>query len=295
MNVKLATGPDSWGVWFASDERQPTWRRFLDEALEAGYDATELGPWGYLPTELDVLGTELEKRGLRLCGATSMVHLEDAEVWTQLGKEIDEICAVVRELGVEFHILIDAPYDDLFTGELLRGTELDDESWKRLIETTQKAGDAVRDRWGMQLVFHPHADTHVEFEPQIERLLAETDPSLVGLCLDVGHHAYCGGDPIAFLDRHRDRIPYLHFKSVDADLRDRVLRERIPFAKAVAMDVFTDPSRGAVDFVALKRVLDDIEYEGWAVVEHDMYPAPFEKPLPIAMRTRAYLASIGIG
>jgi inosose dehydratase len=50
-----------------------------------------------------------------------------------------------------------------------------------------------------------------------------------------------------------------------------------------------------VDFLAFRDVLSDIDYEGFAIVEQDMYPAPFDKPLPIAKRTRAYLREIGIG
>jgi inosose dehydratase len=61
------------------------------------------------------------------------------------------------------------------------------------------------------------------------------------------------------------------------------------------MDMFCEPSAGAVDFLAFRDVLSDIDYEGFAIVEQDMYPAPFDKPLPIAKRTRAYLREIGIG
>jgi len=42
-------------------------------------------------------------------------------------------------------------------------------------------------------------------------------------------------------------------------------------------------------------MLQEINFEGWGIVEQDMYPAPFDKPLPIAKRTRAYLREIGIG
>jgi inosose dehydratase len=91
------------------------------------------------------------------------------------------------------------------------------------------------------------------------------------------------------------RIPYLHVKSVDRDIQRKVEAERIPFAKAVAMDMFCEPSRGAIDFLAFRDVLREINYNGYAVTEQDMYPAPFDKPLPIAKRTCAYLRSIGIG
>ena len=83
--------------------------------------------------------------------------------------------------------------------------------------------------------------------------------------------------------------------SVDPVKRKRVADENIPFAIAVAEDMFCEPAKGAVDFVAFRDVLREIDYRGWAIVEQDMYPAPFDKPLPIAKRTRAYLREIGIG
>jgi inosose dehydratase len=53
--------------------------------------------------------------------------------------------------------------------------------------------------------------------------------------------------------------------------------------------------KGAVDFPGFRDVLREINFSGWAIVEQDMYPAPFDKPLPIARRTRTYLREIGIG
>ena len=117
----------------------------------------------------------------------------------------------------------------------------------------------------------------------------------IALCLDTGHHAYRGGDPIAFFRRHHARIPYLHLKSVDPRKQEWVERERIPFAIAVANDMFCEPSVGAVDFLAFRDALREVDYDGLATVEQDMYPAPFGKPLPIATRTRDYLRAIGLG
>ena len=95
--------------------------------------------------------------------------------------------------------------------------------------------------------------------------------------------------------RYSQRIAYLHLKSVDKHMQQRVEAEKIPFALAVGMDMFCEPSQGAVDFAAFREVLREVNYEGFAIVEQDMYPAPFEKPLPIAKRTRAYLHDIGLG
>ncbi|MET0864505.1 MAG: 2-keto-myo-inositol dehydratase, partial [Nakamurella sp.] len=44
--LSLGTAPDSWGVWFPEDDHQVGWRQYLDDAANAGYTWTELGPQG---------------------------------------------------------------------------------------------------------------------------------------------------------------------------------------------------------------------------------------------------------
>ena len=275
--------------------KQTPWQRFLDEIVAAGYEWTELGPYGYLPTDLPTLRSELDRRGLKVSAACAISHLEDPSAWPDLERQVAGSGELLAALGARFMVLIDDTYSDLFTGKPTRPTRLDDGPWKQLIETTHRVADLVRSRFGLQLVFHPHAETHVEYEDQIEAFLEQTDPTRVSLCLDTGHHAYRGGDPIAFFRRHHARIPYLHLKSVDPQKQEWVERERIPFAIAVANDMFCEPSVGAVDFLAFRDALREVNYDGLATVEQDMYPAPFDKPLPIAKRTRAYLRSIGLG
>jgi inosose dehydratase len=295
MNVKIGSAPDSWGVWFPSDSKQIPWGRFLDEVVQAGYQSIELGPYGYLPTDLSSLQSELSKRHLEVCAATVISNLEQPSAWSGLEKQVLGSGDLVAALGAKFLVLIDDPYSDLFTGKLIEPARLDEGSWKRMVDTVHRVADISRDRFGLTVVFHPHAETHVEYEDQIEALLEQTDPARVFLCLDTGHHAYRGGDPIAFMRRHHARIPYLHLKSVDQELQRRVEAERIPFAIAVGMGIFCEPSKGAVNFPGFRDVLQDINYAGSAIVEQDMYPAPFDKPLPIARRTRTYLREIGIG
>ncbi len=295
MKVTVGTAPDSWGVWFPSDPKQIPWNRFLDEVQEAGYEWIELGPYGYLPTDLNTLQSELDRRSLKVTGTFVMKHLEDADVWQDAEAEAVRVGELVAPLGGKFMVLIDDTYSDLFTGKPTRPARLDERSWNQLLDTTNRLGKLAREQLGLTLVYHPHAETHVEYEDQIEALLAGTDPQYVALCLDTGHHAYRGGDPIAFMRKHRTRIPYLHLKSVDPKMQKKVEQESIPFALAVGADMFCEPSHGAVNFPAFRQMLQEINFEGWGIVEQDMYPAPFDKPLPIAKRTRAYLREIGIG
>ena len=296
MNIKVGICPDSWGVWFPDDPKQVPWQRCLDEIAAAGYHYIELGPYGYLPTDPNVLRRELGKRGLVPVGQTIDAYsLEDSSIWDETVKTISASGQLLSALGAEYFILIDAPYTDLATGEMVAPSRLDEAGWQRLIDAIHRIADLLQDRYGVKLLFHPHAETYVEYEDQIERFLQDTDPARVGLCFDTGHHAYRGGDPVAFMRKHHDRIPYLHLKSVDAQVQRKVETERIPMAQAVAMDMFVEPNQGAVDFTAFRDLLYDLDYDGYAIVEQDMYPAPFDKPLPIAVRTRNYLREIGIG
>lgn len=295
MNIRIGSAPDSWGVWFPDDPKQTPWQRFMDEVVEAGYNWIELGPYGYLPTNPTMLQTELDKRNLKVSAGFVMGSLEDHSVWPEIEAQLTGAGELLAELGAQYLVLIDGTYSDLFTGEQVEIKQLDDDNWRRLIDTTHRVADMIDELYDMKLVFHPHAETHVEYEDQIERFLSDTDPDRVSLCFDVGHHAYRDGDPVAFMRKHHARIPYLHLKSVEPTLQKKVEEEGIPFATAVAMDMFCEPSRGAVDFMAFRDLLIELDYDGFAIVEQDMYPAPFDKPLPIARRTRAYLQEIRLG
>ena len=231
-----------------------------------------------------------------MCSTVAMDHLEDPSAWPSLEKQVLGGGELLAALGAKFLVLIDELYTNPFTGEHMRPARLDESAWKRLIDTTHKVADIARDRFGLTIVFHPHADTHIENGDQIEKFLEQTDPERVFLCLDTGHFAYKGVEPVSFMRRHHRRVPYLHLKSVDRDLQRKVVAENIPFGKAVGMNMFCEPALGTVDFLALRDLLREIDYEGWGIVELDMYPvATFDKPLPIAKRIRAYLREIGIG
>ena len=295
MDVSVGSAPDSWGIWFPDDEQQTPWSRCLDEIAEAGYEWTELGPYGYLPTDLPTLKKELEARQLKVSGTFAMEDIEDPEAWPELDRQVEGACQSLSSLGAQYLILIDGIYTDLKSGRSNISPTLDEDEWKRLIDKAHSIASLTRDSYNIRTVFHPHAETHVEYEDQIERFMADTDPEVIGICLDTGHHAYCGGEPVSFYRRHHKRIEYLHLKNIDPEVRGRVQEQGIPFADAVAQDMFVEPARGEVDFLAFRDALREFDFGGFAVVEQDMYPAPFDKPLPIARRTRDYFREIGIG
>ncbi len=296
MAVQLGTAPDSWGVWNPHDDLQTPWHRFLDEAAQAGYVRIELGPFGYLPTDPATLRRELGQRGLTLTGGTFGGALHRPEALADLEEQVRRNGDLIGELGGEYLVLLPAAYRGE-TGPPTEPRELDEEGWRRMIETSNRLGRLANDRFGgrLKVIFHSHADSHVETVEQVERYLDETDPALVGLCLDTGHYAYRYGDPIDLMRRRHDRIPYLHIKTIWEDRLRQVHDEDLSFPRAVKLGVFSEPQDGMIDFVAFKALLDSLGFGGYAIVEHDLYPCAFDVPLPIATRTRAYLRTIDFG
>ncbi len=291
MSLVVGTAPDSWGVWYPEHPSQPPWSRFLDEAAAAGYRWIELGPFGYLPTDEARLRDELGGRGLSLIAGTLIDDLHIPSQRDRLIEKADAICRLVAALGGKFLVLIANLYR--VSRELTGPTELDREQWREFIATSNEIGRRARDEHGIVMTFHPHADTVVEFSPQVDRYLGDTDPDAVKLCLDTGHYEYRGGDSVELFRREWRRIPYFHLKSVTSDAQ-RMAADGLDFVHAVALGAMCEPADGVVNFDGLAGAMKEIRYQGWSIVEQDMFPLDdLDKPLPIARRTREFFARLG--
>lgn len=293
--IDIGTGPDSWGVWFADAPGQIRWNAYLDEVAAAGYRFTEIGPFGYAPTDPKRIIADLVAAGLEALASFAEVDLSDPHGHDSVLADVDRVANLVAEVGGRYVNVIDATYRDLATGRELGPAELDEDRWRRLVTTCNELGQLVNDRYGLAMTFHPHVDTHIERTGQIERLLADTDPAVVSLVFDTGHHAYRGGDAIEFFRTHHDRIAYLHIKSIDSSVRAQIDAEDLPLVEGVKRGVFCEPSQGAVDFEAFATVVADVGFSGAACVEQDMYQPAAGVALDIATRTVAYLHKIGLG
>ena len=293
----LGSCPDSWGVWFADDPRQTPWDRFLDELAGVGYEWLELGPYGYLPTDPARLRDELDRRGLKVAGGTMHGHsgLHRAEDFPAIEEATRKVAELTRAVGAEHLIFVPVPgYRDDETGAYLEPAELDEDAWKTLVTATNELGKIVAEDYGLRLQFHPHADSHVETQAQTERFLDETDPRWVNLCLDTGHLAYTRADNVAIIRGYPDRIGYVHIKQMDPAIVERAEREDLAFGQAVALGASCEPPAGLPDIPTVVEALSGLDAELYVVVEQDMYPAPFDKPEPIARRTRDYLRGVGV-
>jgi inosose dehydratase len=292
--LRLGSCPDSWGVWFPDDPAQTPWHRFLDELAEAGYEWLELGPYGYLPTDPARLRDELDRRGLRVSGQAVFGGLHHPEKWASDLADARRVAELVTAVGARHVVLLPDLYTDL-EGNLLEPPELDREAWRTLVRATSELGRILREEHGVAAVFHPHADSHVGTQPQVERFLEDTDPDSVSLCLDTGHIAYYDGDNVELIRKYPDRIGYLHMKQADPTVLREVKAENLAFAEAVRRGVMCEPPKGAPAVEPVLEALDGLDAELFMIVEQDLYPCDPDVPLPIATRTCIYLRQRGVG
>ncbi|MFG2996691.1 sugar phosphate isomerase/epimerase family protein [Streptomyces sp. NPDC048340] len=292
--IRIGSAPDSWGVWFPDDPRQTPWERFLDEVADCGYEWIELGPYGYLPTDPARLADETARRGLRVSAGTVFTGLHHGPaVWEDTWDHVSRIAALTRDMGAQHLVVIPSFWRDDKTGEVLEDRTLTPGQWRELTTQTERLGREVRDRYGLRIVVHPHADTHIDTPANVARFLDATDPELVSLCLDTGHYAYCGGDSVEAVETFAERIGYLHLKQVDPRILAEVVAGQVPFGPAVARGVMCEPPAGVPALEPVLAAAQRLGVELFAIVEQDMYPCPPDRPLPIARRTRAYLRSCG--
>src|ERR1700733_14807797 len=105
---KFASAPNSWGVL---DYQSPSWEQsyqtMLDEMVFAGYTGTELGPYGFFPTDAKVLGHELSQRNLKLLGSFVPVDLTDPASTTVVVEQIRKVGDLQAAVGAPVLVLAD--------------------------------------------------------------------------------------------------------------------------------------------------------------------------------------------
>ncbi|MEV0845650.1 sugar phosphate isomerase/epimerase [Streptomyces sp. NPDC049954] len=292
--LRIGSAPDSWGVWFPEDEHQVPWTRFLDEVAVAGYEWIELGPYGYLPTDPALLARETQARGLKVSAGTVFTGLHHGPaVWESTWEHVERIAALARDLNASHLVVIPSFWRDDKTGRVLEDRTLTATQWHDLARQTERLAHEVRTRFGLRVVVHPHADTHIDTEENVARFLDATEPDLVSLCLDTGHYAYCGGDSVKLVETYGERIGYLHLKQVDPEVLAAVRAEDLPFGPAVGRGVMCEPPLGVPALEPVLEAVRALDVDLFAIVEQDMYPCPPDRPLPVAARTRAFLRSCG--
>jgi inosose dehydratase len=292
----FASAPDSWGVL---DYPGPSWEqsyeKMLDEMVVAGYRGTELGPYGFFPTDPEILRTQLDKRRLRLLGSFVPVKMGDLDHSSVL-ERIRKIGKLLAALEAPYLVMADDQTDarNHFSGRAYDEgcPTLHAEQWKKVGILVADAEQVAND-FGLDLVFHPHVATYVETPEECERFFDATAHTNVGLCLDTGHCVYGQGNPLTEAEKYKNKLRFIHIKDCNAGVLKEARKGKWTFEGAIEQKVFTIIGQGNVDFPAFFRALVDIEYSGWLVVEQDVkFGDPTISPARSVAESLRYLLGV---
>ncbi|WP_067688753.1 TIM barrel protein [Nocardia jejuensis] len=265
--LRIAAAPISWGVC-----EVPGWGHALDagtvlaEMARLGITATEFGPPGYLPADPRELRERLGGYGITPIGGFLALALH-RDPGTALARAREAV-ALFAATGAEVLVLAAATGQDGYDTR----TPLTDHEWRTLIDTAATVGDIAAEH-GLRATLHPHVGTHVETEAEVERFLADSE---LDICLDTGHLAIGGTDPVALARRAAHRIGHVHLKDVRLHLADEVRSGRIEYSEAVRRGLYVPLGEGDLDIDALVRTVHEAGYRGWYVIEQDTALGPDE-------------------
>jgi inosose dehydratase len=309
--IRVANAPVSWGaiMFEGFGEDGHGYQQVMDEIAETGYAGTELGDYGFYPTDPDRLRAELDARNLAMLGAYVAHHLREGGA--RFEADLAQALVVARLLAAvvpdpdrskgPFLVIADVngtdPMRSLNAGRITPEMSLPEDEWGGYARRVEQVARTVREETGLRSVFHPHSAGWVETPWEVDRLLAETDPEAFGIVFDTGHYSFGAGDRgptvLEAMDRWADRIWYIHFKDCHPGIARESREQGWNYVESIKQGVFSELGQGGVDFPGVVAWLNDHGYDGWSVVEQDVLPG-MGTPKESARRNREYLASLGL-
>jgi inosose dehydratase len=300
--LQVGNAPCSWGTleFAATKAEQIGYRQMLDELADTGYQGTELGDWGYMPTEPAALGSELSRRSITMLGAFVPVALKDNsghEAGVHTAVKTARLLASVANKPMPFLVLADnngsVPRRTLNAGRINPEMSLSPSEWQVFAEGANKIARAVREATGLRTVFHHHCAGYVETPDEIAKFLELTDPEIIGLVFDTGHYVFGSGDcdVLKGLNRFKQRIWYVHLKDCKLEVSRASAVHDWDYFESLRQGIFCELGQGCVDFPAVLRWLKSASYQNFVLVEQDVLPGMGE-PKDSALRNRQYLRSI---
>lgn len=284
--IRIAGAPISWGVC-----EVPGWghqlgpERVLSEMRDAGLEAAEIGPDGFLPADPQELAATLASYDLKAVGGFTPVLLHDAG--HDPVPDITGTLAAFAAAGAEVLVLAAITGTDGYDSR----PDLDDAGWKTLLSNLDRLHDVAAEQ-GIRAVLHPHVGTMIEQNIEVQRVL---DGSSIPLCLDTGHLLIGGTDPLELARAAADRITHTHLKDVDAEFAARVQAGELSYTEAVAQGMYTPLGTGDVDIEGVVRHLVDSGFDGWFTLEQDTILAgepEGEGPVADVKTSAAFLRSL---
>ena len=286
---RVASAPISWGIC-----EVPGWgamlpqKRVLAEMSGLGFTATELGAAGFLPEDPFELKDVLSEFGMTLIGGFTPVVVHDPSARQATIEGATATAKLFQKAGATK--FVSCPIMDL---EWSNPRPLTSDEKKHMTEMLGVLDDICGEH-GLDQVLHPHVQTVVETKDDISRVLDSCD---VTFCLDTGHMAFGGQDPVEFAKTATDRVGHVHLKDIRLDMVPAVLRREVSLMAATQAGVFTPLGQGDVDILGVVQTLEAAGYHGWYVIEQDTaitagFPDEGEGPVEQVSESLKYLTDV---
>jgi inosose dehydratase len=287
-NLRFAINPLQWLAtsdgWLDFTAGPPL-PQLLREIRDAGFTAISVAP----PANGAVAeyAAELDAAGIAPAPGYLSGPMHDPAARSEIVARAEKLAAAHAELGLtELFIASGMGLDAPRVLRPARGVEPDESRLAEIAESLTQVAEATR-RAGVTSCLHQHVGTWIEVEDEVEWILERTDPDLLALGPDTGHHAWAGTDPVAFITRHSGRVRALHIKDARLSVADRFRDGDAGYRDVVSAGLWAEPGRGELD---LRGVIEALprDFSGWAIVEVDKpdLPSPQESAQASADWTR---------
>jgi inosose dehydratase len=302
---KFSSCPGSWGIEDAGNPENTSWGIVLDEIRNIGFDALELGPYGYLPADHTLLTEELNKRQLKIVAGTLYDDLVSEELFHRIVKKTHETCKILSSIpsagclekqrqSAPYYVIIDAVKPEREKlARISKAPQLLKELWQQMVSHIKEIARISYDGYGIRSVIHHHAGGYIDYMDEIDMILSDISEDHVGLCFDTGHAYYAGIDPEHGIRKYASRIEYVHFKDVDKAVYDVVINENIGFYEACFKRLMCPIGEGVLDYASIRSALIDIDYHGWVTLEQDRHPSDTDNVPDCIKKSVTYLKKLG--
>ncbi|MCO6543338.1 MAG: myo-inosose-2 dehydratase [Lactobacillus sp.] len=261
-------------------------QQLLSDIVVAGFQGTEVG--GFFP-DSDKLNYELKLRHLEIAGQwfSSFILRDGIE---KASAAFEKHCQFLQAVHAHIAVVSEQTYTiqqsdtkNIFTDKAY----MTDDEWDKLCQGLNHYGE-IAAKYDIKVAYHHHMGTVVQTKEETDRLMANTDPQLVGLLYDTGHIAVSDGDYMSLLNDHIDRVVHVHFKDVRKDKEKENREKGLTFQKSFLNGMFTVPGDGDLDFKPVFQTLIDHQYKGWIIVEAEQDPEK-ANPLEYALKAKQYI------
>ena len=165
---------------------------------------------------------------------------------------------------------------------------LSDDQLARLGEALNQIGDYCRSI-GLAASLHPHTGTAVETRHDIDTIMRDTEPGLVGFAPDTGQIAKGGSDIYEVLETYLPRITHVHLKDWNGHYDLGEDGKEIDLSGYVNYEPI---GSGILDMPRILDILDRSPHDLWVNVELDGTSRAPRSPREAARMSREYLGSV---